>query len=90
MIGFPVLIAIIALKIVVDVGFVVGVTPQITPIGSATYVNPFSLSSPIIPTVLLSFIEFHIYSEAYKFLIALSSYIPLPVSSCANFASTIC
>jgi hypothetical protein len=36
MIGFPVLIAIITLKIVVDVGFVVGVTPQITPIGSAT------------------------------------------------------
>jgi acyl-CoA reductase-like NAD-dependent aldehyde dehydrogenase len=35
----PVLIAIITLKIVVDVGFVVGVTPQITPIGSATYVK---------------------------------------------------
>ena len=40
MIGLPVLIAMIALKIVVDVGFVVGVTPQMMPTGSATYVKP--------------------------------------------------
>ncbi len=33
--------AIIALKIVVDVGLVVGVTPQTTPTGSAISIKPF-------------------------------------------------
>src|SRR5574340_90640 len=73
MIGLRVLIAIIDLKIVVDVGLVVGVTPQITPTGSAISTMPASLSSLITPTVLLSLMAFQIYSDAYIFLIALSS-----------------
>ena len=41
MIGLRVLMAMIALNIVVDVGFVTGVTPATTPTGSAMYVIPF-------------------------------------------------
>ncbi len=72
-IGLRVFKAIIALKIVVDVGLVVGVTPQTTPTGSAISIKPFCLSSLITPTVLSCLILFQIYSEAYMFLIALSS-----------------
>ena len=42
------------LNITVEVGFVVGTTPAITPIGSANFINPFALSSSIIPQVLVS------------------------------------
>src|SRR5690554_2870562 len=50
-IGFLVLIAMSALNIVVDVGFVTGVIAAITPTGSATSVIPVTLFSEIIPTV---------------------------------------
>ena len=72
-IGFLVFNAIIDLKIVVEVGFVVGVTPQTTPTGSAISINPFWTSSLITPTVLSCLILCQIYSDAYIFLIALSS-----------------
>ena len=40
------------LKIAVEVGFVVGTIPAITPRGSATTLIPLALSSLIIPQVL--------------------------------------
>ena len=73
MIELRVLRAISALKMVVEVGLVVGVTPQITPTGSAIEIKPCSLSSAITPTVLSYLILFQMYSEAYMFLMALSS-----------------
>ena len=51
-IAFLVFNAIKDLKIAVDVGFVVGMIPAITPKGSATIFMPFALSSFIIPQVL--------------------------------------
>ena len=50
MIAFLVFKAINDLKITVEVGFVVGMIPQITPTGSAISVTPVIGSSPIIPT----------------------------------------
>ena len=50
-IAFLVFKAINDLKIAVDVGFVVGTIPAITPRGSATVLIPFALSSFIIPQV---------------------------------------
>ena len=50
-IGFLVFKAINDLKITVEVGFVVGIIPQITPTGSAISVIPVRGSSLIIPTV---------------------------------------
>ena len=44
MIAFLVLSAIRDLKIAVDVGFVVGMIPQITPLGSAIFSIPKALS----------------------------------------------
>jgi len=51
-ITFLVFAAIIDLNIVVDVGFVTGVTPAIIPIGSAISSYPSSSFSEITPTVL--------------------------------------
>ena len=65
--------AISDLKIVVDVGFVVGVTPHTTPTGSAISIKPVCSSLLITPTVLSCLILFQMYSDAYIFLIALSS-----------------
>ena len=45
--------AIRALKIAVDVGFVVGITAAITPIGSAIFCMPYALSSSITPQVFV-------------------------------------
>ena len=73
MIGFRVLMAISALKIVVEVGLVTGVTPAMTPTGSAILVIPCSGSSSMTPTVLLSLIACQISSVAKIFLMALSS-----------------
>ena len=42
------------LKIAVEVGFVVGTIPAITPKGSPTFLIPFTLSSSKIPQVLAS------------------------------------
>ena len=55
--GFLPFIEIKALNIVVDVGFVTGVTPAITPMGSATVITPSSSFSSITPTVFLYFIS---------------------------------
>ncbi len=52
MIGLRVLIEISALNIVVDVGFVTGVTPAITPTGSAISMMPSCSFSRMTPTVL--------------------------------------
>ena len=89
MIGLRVLMAISDLNMVVEVGFVTGVTPAITPIGSAIDTKPRCLSSLITPTVLLFLIECQISSVANMFLIALSSHTPRPVSSTASFANSI-
>ena len=42
------------LKIAVDVGFVVGITAAIRPMGSAIFLMPYSLSSSTTPTVFVS------------------------------------
>ena len=73
MIGFRVLIAISDLNMTVEVGFVTGVTPAMTPIGSAIWTMFFCLSSEITPTVLSSLMECQISSVANMFLMALSS-----------------
>ena len=52
-IAFRVLSASSVLKIAVEVGFVVGMTAAITPIGSAIFFIPYALSSSITPQVLV-------------------------------------
>ena len=52
-IPFLVLSEIRVLKIAVDVGLVVGITAAITPIGSAIFFMPYSVSSSITPQVLV-------------------------------------
>ncbi len=55
MMVFLLFMAIIALKITVEVGLVTGVTPAMAPIGSAIFIKPSCLSSSITPTVFISF-----------------------------------
>ena len=74
----------------VEVGLVVGTIPQITPTGSAIATRPSDSSLSITPTVFSPRRLFVIYSEAYKFLIALSSTLPRPVSSTAAIARGPC
>ena len=78
------------MKITVEVGFVVGTIPQITPTGSAISVIPVKGSSLIIPTVFKWRRLLVTYSQANKFLTALSSKTPLPVSLTAASAKTPC
>ena len=59
------------------------------PTGSAISTYPSSSFSLITPTVLSYFILWYIYSVANIFLVILSSYIPLFVSSTAILASSI-
>ncbi len=79
-----------ALKIVVDVGFVTGVTPHTTPTGSAISVMPVSSSWWITPTERSRAIEWVMCSHAKMFLTALSSKTPRPVSVTASSASSPC
>jgi len=58
MIAFLVFKAKSDLKIVVDVGLVVGIMPAITPMGSAIFFIQNALSSSIIP---------HVFSSLYLF-----------------------
>ncbi len=90
MIGFLVFKEIKHLKIVVDVGFVTGVTPAITPSGSAISVIPVTGSSLMIPHVFKCLIAFVTYSHANKFLVHLSSNTPRFVSSTASLARYSC
>ncbi|CDD01388.1 uncharacterized protein BN636_00013 [Ruminococcus sp. CAG:382] len=53
MMPFLVLSEMSVLKIAVDVGFVVGITAAITPMGSATFLMPNALSSSITPHVFV-------------------------------------
>ena len=53
MIAFLVFNAISVLKIAVEVGFVVGMTAAIRPIGSATFLIPYAGSSSITPQVFV-------------------------------------
>ena len=76
--------------IAVEVGFVTGVTPQMTPTGSAISTMPCRSSRPTMPTVLSSAIEWVTCSHAKMFLTALSSKTPRPVSSTAIRASSPC
>ena len=87
MIPLRVLSANSALKIVVDVGFVVGTTPAITPIGSAMRQNPFVSSRSITPQVRSSRYLLKMNSAAKWFLITLSSITPMPVSATASLAN---
>ena len=80
-IGLRVFSAMSALKIVVEVGLVTGVTPQTTPTGSAISVMPLSSSRATTPTVFSFCIECVTCSQAKMFLTALSSNTPRPVSA---------
>ncbi len=86
--GFLVFRQISDLKITVDVGFVTGVIPAITPTGSAISVIPVTGSSEMTPTVFRCLMLFTTYSQAKRFFVALSSKTPLFVSSIASLAST--
>lgn len=79
-----------ALKIVVEVGLVTGVTPQTTPTGSAISTMPLISSRDTTPTVLRSAMLWVTCSQAKMFLTALSSNRPRPVSSTARRASAAC
>ena len=89
-IGFRVFRASRLLKIVVEVGLVTGVTPAMTPTGSAISVIPVSSSWEITPTVRSPFIECVTCSQAKMFFTALSSNRPRPVSATAACASWPC
>ena len=78
------------MKIVVEVGLVTGVTPAMTPTGSAISVIPVSSSWEITPTVRSPFMEWVTCSQAKMFLTALSSNRPRPVSATAAWASWPC
>ena len=62
MIALRVLSAIRHLKIAVEVGFVVGITAAITPIGSAIFLMPYALSSSITPQVFVSLYALSYYN----------------------------
>lgn len=89
-IGLRVLSAMSALKIAVEVGLVTGVTPQMTPTGSAISVMPVISSRLMMPTVLSLSIELVTCSHAKMFFTALSSKVPRLVSSTAWTASAPC
>ena len=63
-IPFLVLRAINVLNIAVEVGFVVGITAPIIPIGSNTFFIPKALSSSTAPHVFVSLYLLYIYSAA--------------------------
>jgi hypothetical protein len=67
-IAFLPLTAISALKIAVEVGLVVGMTPATTPTGVATSITPFLSSRATMPTVFSSLIEAQVPSAPNKFL----------------------
>src|SRR5574344_2320221 len=66
-IGFLVLRQMRDLNMTVDVGFVTGVIPAMTPIGSAISVIPVTGSSEITPTVFRCLILLTTYSQAKRF-----------------------
>ena len=90
MIGLRVFSAIRLLKMAVEVGFVTGVMPQITPTGSAISMMPEISSLLITPTVLRYCMEWVTCSQTKMFLTALSSNTPRPVSATAAWASSPC
>jgi hypothetical protein len=90
MIGLRVLSASSALKIVVEVGLVTGVTPQITPTGSAISTMPLMSSRPTTPTVFKLAMLWVTCSQAKMFFTALSSKTPRPVSCTASRARSLC
>ena len=90
MMGLRVLMAMSALKIAVEVGFVTGVMPAMTPTGSAISVIPVIGSSLMMPTVFMGAIEWVTCSHAKMFFTALSSKTPRPVSLTACRARTPC
>ena len=86
MIGLRVFSAMSDLKMVVEVGLVTGVMPQMTPTGSAISVMPVISSVEMTPTVRCLMIECVTCSHANMFFTALSSNRPRPVSSTASTA----
>ena len=68
-IAFLLFKAINVLNIAVDVGLVVGTIAATTPIGSAIFVTPNTLSSSITPQVFKSVYWLYIYSAAKWFFI---------------------
>ena len=86
MMGLRVFSAMSDLKIAVEVGFVTGVSAQMTPTGSAISVMPVISSWLMTPTVFWLMIEFVTCSHANMFFTALSSNRPRWVSSTAMVA----
>lgn len=87
MMAFPAFRAISVLKITVDVGLVEGISPAITPTGTATSISLLLSSSLRIPTVRSPRIASVTVWAAKRFLSVLSRHFPNPVSSWAIFAS---
>ncbi len=88
--GLRVFSASSALKRVVDVGLVTGVTAQSTPTGSAISMMPSMSSRRTTPAVLARDMLWVTCSQANMFLAALSSKTPRPVSSTARRARAVC
>ena len=63
-----------------------GIRAATTPMGTATSIRCFALSSLMIPTVFISLIAFQVRVLPSMFLSILSCQIPKPVSSLAIFA----
>ncbi len=88
--GLRVLSAIRALKMVVEVGLVTGVTAASTPTGSAISTMSSMSSRAMTPTVFIRPMLWVTCSQANMFFAALSSNTPRPVSSTASRASAVC
>ena len=84
--AFPALMAISDLYNAVEVGFVEGISPAITPTGTAMVRILCSSSRLSSPMVFISLMCWYTPSLANTFLITLSASTPNPVSSCASFA----
>ena len=87
-IAFPLFTAARHLKSTVDVGFVTGMIPAITPIGAPTAAMRFGSSTHSTPSVLISSIACATNRALYRFLNTLSATTPYPVSSTASRASS--
>ncbi len=89
-IGLRVFSAMSALKMVVEVGLVTGVTAHTTPTGSAISTMSSMSSRAMTPTVFMEPMLWVTCSQAKMFFAALSSKTPRPVSSTASRASAAC
>ena len=89
MMALRALTAVIALKIAVDVGLVVGTIAAMTPKGQAISMILLASSRLITPSVRTSLMDIHTFFDANWFLIVLCSATPMCVSSTAMRPETL-